>query len=133
LKKPCFIPWGTRQSFKNSHNQLKAPLSIQQIGETEETMCCLFTILLFLGPRVADIIWWIVQPLRWQAAFGGSFIWPILGIIFLPFTTLMWVLVAPLGMSSMNTFDWVWIAIAVVLDIASYGGGGYGNRSRMRR
>lgn len=96
-------------------------------------MCCLFTVLFFLGPRAADIIWWIVQPLRWQAAFGGTIIWPILGIIFLPFTTLMWVLVAPLGLPSMSTFDWVWVGIAVVLDVASYGGGGYGNRGMLSR
>jgi hypothetical protein len=94
-------------------------------------MCCLLTVLFFLGPRVADIIWWIIQPIRWSTSFGGSFVWPILGIIFLPFTTLMWVLVAPLGMTSMSGFDWVWIALAVFLDLASYSGGGYGNRGML--
>lgn len=91
-------------------------------------MCCLLTVLFFLGPRVADIIWWIAQPVRWSTAFGGSWLWPILGIIFLPFTTLMFVLIAPLGMQTVSGFDWVWLGLAVILDIASYGGGGYGNR-----
>ena len=94
-------------------------------------MCCLLTVLFLLGPRVADIIWWIIQPVRWSAAFGGSFLWPILGIIFLPFTTLMWVLVAPLGMSSMSGFDWVWIILAVILDIGAHTGGGYKNRGML--
>ena len=91
-------------------------------------MCCLLTTLFLLGPRIADIIWWIVQPVRWSTAFGGAIIWPILGIIFLPFTTLMWVMIAPLGIATVSGFDWVWIAIAVVLDIGSHAGGGYGNR-----
>ena len=28
-------------------------------------------------------------------------------------------------------FNWVWLGLAVVLDIASYTGGGYGNRNRI--
>lgn len=88
-------------------------------------MCCLLTVLFLLGPRVADIIWWIVQPTRWSLAFGGSWLWPVLGIIFLPFTTLMWVMVSPAGVTG---FDWVWVGLAVVLDIAAHGGGGYKNR-----
>ena len=96
-------------------------------------MCCLLTVLFLLGPRIADIIWWIVQPVRWSTAFGGTIIWPILGIIFLPFTTLMWVMIVPLGISTVSGFDWVWIAIAVVLDIGSHAGGGYGNRGMVSK
>lgn len=94
-------------------------------------MCCLLTVLFLLGPRIADIIWWIVAPVRWSTSFGGSFLWPILGIIFLPFTTLMWVMIAPLGIATVNGFDWVWIALAVVLDIGAHAGGGYRNRGMM--
>ncbi len=35
---------------------------------------------------------WLARPVLFGAAFGGFFLWPILGIIFLPFTTLMYVL-----------------------------------------
>ena len=45
-------------------------------------MCCFLTVLLFVGPRGADIVYWLLVPERWNAAFG-SIIWPILGIIFL--------------------------------------------------
>ena len=54
-------------------------------------MCCLFTTLLLLGPRVAGAIWWLVQPIRWQAAFNNSWLWPVLGLIFVPWLTLMYV------------------------------------------
>ena len=56
-------------------------------------MCCLFTTLLLLGPRAAIIVWWIAQPGRWDAAFS-IWLWPMLGIIFAPWTTLMWAGVA---------------------------------------
>ena len=91
-------------------------------------MCCFFTILVFLGPRIAGIIWWLVQPLRWQTAFNNSWLWPVLGLIFLPWLTLMYVIVAPGGIVGL---DWLWLALALIADIASYSGGGYGNRDRL--
>ena len=93
-------------------------------------MCCFFTILLLLGPRVADIIWWIADPNRWVGAVSAfdSAIWPILGIIVLPWTTLMYVLVYPGGVTGL---DWLWMILAVLADVATYSGGGYGNRDRI--
>jgi hypothetical protein len=89
-------------------------------------MCCFFTTLVFLGPRAAILIWWLVNPVRWQATFS-SFIWPLLGFLFVPWATLMYVLVAPGGVVG---FDWVWLGLAVLADISMYAGGGYGNRDR---
>jgi len=90
-------------------------------------MCCILTALVLAGPRLAILIWWLINPLRWQVTFT-SFIWPLLGFIFLPFTTLMYVLVAPGGVVG---FDWVWLVLAVIIDLGSYGGGAYGNRERL--
>jgi hypothetical protein len=90
-------------------------------------MCCLFTTLVLFGPRLVILLWWLMQPLRWQAAFE-SFIWPFLGFLFLPWTTLMYVIVAPGGVTG---FDWVWIGLMLLADIASYTGGAYGNRDRL--
>jgi hypothetical protein len=52
----------------------------------------------------------------------------VLGLIFLPWTTIMFVIVAPGGVVG---FDWVWIGLAVVIDIGSYSGSAWGNRDRM--
>jgi hypothetical protein len=90
-------------------------------------MCCIFTTLLFLGPRAGILVWWLINPMRWQITFP-NFIWPLLGFIFVPWTTLMYVLVAPGGVVG---FDWIWLALSVVADVAMYGGGGYGNRNRI--
>ena len=49
-----------------------------------------------------------------------TFIWPLLGFVFLPWTTLMYVAVAPLGVTGL---DWLWLGLALVVDIGSYSGG----------
>ena len=51
-------------------------------------------------------------------AFSG-FILPLLGLIFLPWTTLMFVLVdAPAG--GIHVAGWILVGIGVVLDLSSY-------------
>jgi hypothetical protein len=90
-------------------------------------MCCLFTTLLLIGPRAVIVLWWLVQPLRWSAAFD-TFIVPFLGLLFLPWTTLMYVLVSPSGVEG---FDFLWLLIALLGDLGQWFGGGYGNRERI--
>lgn len=85
-------------------------------------MCCFFSVLLFFGPRLAFLVYWLLSPVRVNFVFN-TFIWPLLGLIFLPWTTLMYLLVFPI-----NSFDWVWLAIALLIDLASYGGGAYNRR-----
>jgi hypothetical protein len=98
-------------------------------------MCCIFTVLLFLGPRFAVLLWWLAEPLRFEATFGGNWVLPLLTFIFLPWTLLMYLLVAPFGATTsgpdIQGFDWVWLGLAVLADIASYAGGGYGNRKQL--
>jgi len=89
-------------------------------------MCCLFTVLVMFGPRAVDVVWWLLDPVRWNATFD-TFLWPLLGIVFLPITTLMYVLVFPGGI---DTIDAVWLVIAFAFDLFSWFGGGYGNRQR---
>lgn len=91
-------------------------------------MCCLFTTLLFLGPRAAIVVWWFLQPGRWQMTFD-SFILPLLGFFILPWTTLMFM---GFGTTGLVGLDWLWLGLGVVADIGMYVGGGYGNRERLR-
>lgn len=88
---------------------------------------CLFLTLLFLGPRAGILLWWLIEPVRWNAAFD-TFLWPLLGFLFAPWTTLMYVIVSPLGVEGL---DWLWIGLAVLADVASYAGGAYGGRGRV--
>ncbi len=92
-------------------------------------MCCFFTILVFLGPRFAIVFGWLLDPLRFQLAFKdhGALL-PLLAFVFLPWTLLMYVIVAPGGIDG---FDWVWIGLAVAIDVMQWVGGGYGNRYQL--
>lgn len=89
---------------------------------------CAFLALLFLGPRAVLLIWWIVEPVRWSAAFD-TFVLPLLGFLFLPWTTLMYALVVPLD--GVVGWDWLWLGLALAVDVASYAGGAVGGRGRV--
>ena len=96
-------------------------------GGVSRQMCCVIASLFALGPRAAILLWWLVEPVRWGATFD-TFLWPFVGFLILPWTTLMYVLVFPAGITG---FDFVWLAIAVAMDVFSWAGGGYTNRDRL--
>jgi hypothetical protein len=79
-------------------------------------MGCLFVLLAAAFPRVAAILYWLVEPARWSRAFDGAWVWPLLGIIVLPITTIVWVIVSPNGVAS---WDFLWLGIAVFADLGS--------------
>ena len=82
-------------------------------------MGCLLAVFAGMFPRVALVIFWIARPDRMEDTFT-TFLWPLLGIVFLPFTTLIYVLLYVPG-AGVTGFDWWWIALALVLDIGHWG------------
>ena len=91
-------------------------------------MCCFFTALVFFGPRLGFLVYWLLAPVRVSTAFATfTFSWlvSLLGLIFVPWTTLMYVIIFPL-----NGFDWIFVGLAVAADIAGYIGG-YHNRQQV--
>jgi hypothetical protein len=90
-------------------------------------MCCFFTALVLAGPRLGILVWWLINPLYISRAFD-TWIWPLLGFIFLPWTVLMYLIIFPGGIVG---FEWVVLGLGVLADISSYAGGGYGNRERI--
>ena len=86
-------------------------------------MCCLIAVLMLAGPRAGILVWWLIDQTRWERAFD-SFMWAFLGFLLLPWTTLMFVLVAPNG--SVVGFDWVWLGLGLLSDLAAYGSSRYG-------
>jgi hypothetical protein len=90
---------------------------------------CLFALLAGMFPRIAFAVYWIARPAAVDAAFD-TFVLPLIGLIFLPFTTLMYVLLWTPGVG-MTGSDWIWIGIAFVLDLGHYTASAYGNRNRL--
>jgi hypothetical protein len=93
-------------------------------------MGCLFAVFGAFFPRLAVLLIWLARPVRFSDAFDGGFLLPILGIIFLPFTTLMYVLIWSPGVG-LSGLDFVWLGLAAFLDLTSVGGTGYANRDRL--
>ena len=93
-------------------------------------MGCLFAVFAGLFPRAATLLVWLARPQMFTAAFGGSWFLPLLGILILPFTTLMYVIVWTPGVGLVG-WDWMWIVLAVFLDISHYASAGYANRDRI--
>ena len=90
---------------------------------------CLFAILAGMFPRIAFAVYWIARPAAVDAAFD-TFIVPLLGLIFLPFTTLMYVILWSPGVGVTGS-DWLWLGIAVLLDLGHYTYSAYGNRDQI--
>ena len=93
-------------------------------------MVCLFAMFAGLFPRIADLIIWLARPALFTTAFKGSWFWPVVGIIFLPFTTLMYVIMYN-PVVGLTAGEWVWIGVAVVLDLMHWGHTTYTNRERI--
>jgi hypothetical protein len=89
----------------------------------------LLALLSAFAPRFVFLVIWLARPVYVDSVFD-TFILPLLGLIFLPFTTLMYVFLAapPFGVSGL---EWIWIGIAVLLDLSHYGGV-YAQRGGMR-
>jgi hypothetical protein len=81
-------------------------------------------------PRLGTLFIWIARPIMFNNAFGGSWLWPILGIIFLPFTTLMYVILFTPGIG-LTPWDWFWLVMAVVIDLMHWSSTVYSNRNQI--
>jgi hypothetical protein len=90
-------------------------------------MCLVVGCLFIFGPRAAVLIWWLVDQVRWALTFDNAIV-PILGFLFLPWTTLMYVLVAPQGLTGLDVFGMI---LAVLADIGSLFGGGWRQRNQL--
>jgi CDP-diglyceride synthetase len=88
-------------------------------------MGCLLALLAALSPRLALVLVWIFTNLV-DRAFEG-FLLPLLGLIFLPFTTLIYVL-AYRPVVGVTGWGWLFVFLGVLFDLGSYGGGVFGRR-----
>jgi hypothetical protein len=81
-------------------------------------MCCLALTAGFIGPRVALLLWWIFDSNRFDAAFS-TWLWPLLGLLFLPWTTLAYLVVwSPIV--GVDGWEWIIVALGLALDLATY-------------
>ncbi len=77
-----------------------------------------FTIIIQGFARLALLLVWVLTPLVNRAFFGGWLL-PLLGLIFLPCTTLVYVLVFLPG-SGVTGWGWLWVVLAFLFDLGVY-------------
>ena len=90
-------------------------------------MGCLFVAFGAFFPRIAVILIWLARPGLFEAAISSTLV-ALAGIVLLPFTTLMYVLLwTPAGLSG---FDFVWLLLAFLIDLGGLFGSGLASRPR---
>jgi uncharacterized membrane protein YczE len=82
-------------------------------------MGCLFVLFAGVFPRLGLFIVWVARPEKVDAAFS-TWIWPLLGIIFFPLATLIYVILWQAG--GLDGFDWFWVGLAALADLTQWGG-----------
>jgi hypothetical protein len=90
--------------------------------------CCLLAAVGSFFPRIALLLMWIFTNYV-DRAFTGILL-PLVGLIFLPFTTIMFCLVYSPALGGVHGANWIWVALGLLFDITSYSSGGYGQRQR---
>jgi hypothetical protein len=81
---------------------------------------CLLALLSGLFPRVGLIAVWIFTNEVDQAY--DTFVLPLLGLIFLPLTTLVYALAwSPIG--GVEGIEWFWVVLAFLFDVGALGAG----------
>jgi len=100
-------------------------------------MCCITTLILVLSPRIAILFMWLSNQKIFDLAFRNwafpgnivfpVWVWPLLGFIFLPWTTLAYLLLFPGGIEGIK---WIVLGVALLIDLAGHGGS-YRHRNRI--
>jgi hypothetical protein len=90
-------------------------------------MPCIFLIFVLLFPRIVLLLMWFFSTYL-QRAFHNGLLFPILGFLFLPLTTIVYAWEVNNGMP-MAGINLLWLLIAVIIDLGGVGGGA---RSRSR-
>ncbi len=94
-------------------------------------MPCLVALLALLSPRLALFAIWLFSDLL-DRAYDGWVV-PVLGFFLLPWTTLAYAVMWDAGANSVEGIEWLFVILAFVIDLGSYGAGRRGRRSRDRR
>jgi hypothetical protein len=89
-------------------------------ADEASSVACLFALLGAFFPRLGLALLWIFTNEVDQAYEG--WILPLLGLIFLPLTTLVYALLwVPAG--GVEGIEWFWVALAFLFDIGALGAG----------
>jgi hypothetical protein len=84
-------------------------------------MClgCAFLAILAAFPRLALVVIWAFTD--WVTyAFHGYWVWPLLGLIFLPFATVFYVMVDVASQGNITVGGWILVGLGLLLDVTHW-------------
>ena len=91
-------------------------------------MGCLFLILIGVSPRLGVVALWLLTD--WvERAFNDGFVIPLLGIIFLPWTTALFTIGFVIE-DTRGVWAWIGLFVGLFLDIALHAGSATMTRKR---
>jgi hypothetical protein len=95
-------------------------------------MGCFVGIFAIAFPRVALVLVWLFGPPNYVSSSFPGVLWPILGFVFLPTTTLAFAFASHslAHHGQLTSFGWLVTILGLLFDIGLIGGGGRAARSR---
>lgn len=91
-------------------------------------MGCFAALLALISPRLALFFIFVFSDLLSDAF--DSWLLPLLGFFLLPWTTLAYALMWSSGVNDVTGFEWFFVILGFVADLASYAGGRKGQLER---
>lgn len=88
-------------------------------------MCCVLALLAFVGPRL--VIFLLLVFTNYMSRAFDTFIWPFLGFIFLPWTTIAFA-IAQNEFGGLSGLGLLIVALGLLADVGVLGGGARGRR-----
>lgn len=89
-------------------------------------MCCLLVLLALVGPRLVLVLLWLFTDYLSRAF--DTFVWPLLGFIFLPWTTIAYAF-AQNELGGLSGPGVIVLLLGLLVDVGVIGGGARGRRS----
>jgi hypothetical protein len=80
------------------------------------------------APRLAFLFMWVFTPLVDRAF--NTFVAPLLGLAFLPVTSIVYVLLWKPGIG-VSGWAWLWVVFALLADLGAYFGSAASNRRQI--
>ena len=100
----------------------------QKDANAEFAMPCLILILAFSFPRLLLIL--IAVFTNWFQAAFNSLLWPLLGFLFMPYTTLAYMAAM---LNNNHTVSGGWLVLVIVAALIDLSHGGFARRFRRKR
>jgi hypothetical protein len=92
-------------------------------------MGCIVGVFGVILPRFTLAVGWYNDPDYWNALFSSQ-LWLALGWLFFPWTTLIYGF-AIHSNNGMSLINWIFVALAFLLDLGTYGVGLFGTRKQV--